>query len=78
MSQPFKGSKPWGIKAVEEMFGEEGAVFRLVRMNKHAIYELDTPFGPRRLVCSLTTSDWRAAAKQRSQVRRLLKTGSLT
>lgn len=75
MSQPFARGKPWGVKAVEAMFREEGVAFHLVRMNKHAIYEIQTPFGPRRLTCSLTTSDWRCTLKQRAQVRGLMKTG---
>lgn len=72
-------SRHAGFKDIERMLREEGVTaFRLVRFNCHPIYELDTPFGPRRLVFSATSSDWRAEAKRRSQVRRLLKTGTCT
>lgn len=75
MSNSLKNCKHGGIKAIEAMMREEGATFRLLRMHHHAVYELDTPFGPRRLTVSLTTSDWRAAAKQRSNIRNLMKRG---
>lgn len=75
MSNSLKNCKHGGIKAIETMLREEGVIFRLLRMHNHAVYELDTPFGPRRLTVSLTTSDRRAADRQRSNIRNLMKRG---